>query len=157
QRYSRPVSEEPLKPKRPVLRHMYFTFVQAFKYELWAAVKSLARQPWFTGAAVLTLAVGIGASAAVFSVVYSTLIQPLPYGHPERLVMISENGDDISHRMISYLNFVDWRRRNQVFEDISTVRDLDVTLTEGDQAEAVTAKTVAADYFKILGVTPKLG
>src|SRR5215471_20601717 len=125
--------------------------------DLRLSARQLRRQPLFTCVAVVTLALGIGANSAVFSLIQSVLIRPLPYDHPERLVMMSESGPDIENRMISYPNFVDWRGRNQVFESISTMRDFDLTITEGGNAESVTAKIVAADYFRVLRLSPLTG
>jgi hypothetical protein len=130
---------------------------ETFLRDIRTSLRSLVRQPSFTSVAVITLAIGIGACSAVFSVIQSVLIAPLPYDHSEQLVMMSESGDDVEHRMISYPNLVDWRDRNQTFESISTVRDFDLSITEGAEPQPVTAKIVASGYFSVLHLTPLIG
>ncbi|HEY6334133.1 MAG TPA: ABC transporter permease, partial [Blastocatellia bacterium] len=141
-------------------RNLKVKFVQGItgiSWDLRLAARMLARRPGLALTAVLMLAIGIGANAAVFGLIYSVLLRPLPYPQSEALVMMSTGGDDISNRMVSYPNFADWRRRNQVFESISTVRDSDVTLSGLGVPEVLTCKVVAADYFKVLGINPLLG
>jgi putative ABC transport system permease protein len=131
--------------------------LENFLRDIRTSLRSLVRQPSFTSVAVITLAIGIGACSAVFSVIQSVLIAPLPYDHSEQLVMMSESGDDVEHRMVSYQNFVDWRDRNQVFESISTIRDFELSITEGAEPQPVTTKIVAAGYFRVLHLTPLIG
>src|SRR5256884_7004930 len=95
--------------------------------------RSLVKQPAFTGIAIVTLALGIGANTAMFSVINAVLLRPLPYTQPDRLVWMSESGDEVANRPLSYPNFVDWRARNHVFESMSTFRGLPVTMTGIDQ------------------------
>ncbi|HUK91680.1 MAG TPA: ABC transporter permease, partial [Blastocatellia bacterium] len=144
------------------LSMQFSTFAGTAFSDLGLATRRLSKQPLFSLVAILTLAAGIGANSAIFTVVKNVLISPLPYPNSERLVMMAENDNDISNRMISYPNFVDWRERNDVFDSISTVRDLDMSLTDGGAevvtaGGVVTAKIVAADYFKVLGLNPLAG
>ena len=144
------------------LSMQFSTFAGTAFSDLGLATRRLSKQPLFGLVAILTLAAGIGANSAIFTVVKNVLISPLPYPNSERLVMMAENDNDISNRMISYPNFVDWRERNDVFDSISTVRDLDMSLTDGGAevvtaGGVVTAKIVAADYFKVLGLNPLAG
>src|SRR5215471_7604846 len=125
--------------------------------DLRLAIRLLSKQPLFTLITILTLAIGIGANSAIFSVVENVLVRPLPYPHPERLVMMAQNEAEISNRMISYPNFVDWRERNDVFDSLSTVRDFDMTVTDGSSLGVITIQIVAADYFKVLGLNPLIG
>src|SRR4051812_3618487 len=90
------------------------TLLQDLRYSL----RLLAKRPGFTIVAVLTLALGIGANTAVFSVVSAVLLRSLPYRSPERLVVVSE-AIDKEPRPVSYPNFRDWRAQNEVFEDIA--------------------------------------
>src|SRR2546430_8673914 len=120
-------------------------------------IRSLLKQPAFTSIAIVTLALGIGANTAMFSVINAVLLRPLPYTQPDRLVWMSESGDEVAHRPLSYPNFVDWRARNHVFESISTYRTWSMTLTGMAEPQNVRAGMVAADYFKVMGVTPILG
>ena len=120
-------------------------------------IRSLLKQPAFTSLAILTLALGIGANTAMFSVISAVLLRPLPYTQPDRLVWMNESGDEVANRMLSYPNFVDWRERNHVFESMSTYRTWSMTVTGTDEPQNISAGMVTADYFKVMGVTPILG
>src|SRR5216110_891896 len=93
------------------------------------ALRQLLKNPGFTAVAVLTLALGIGANTAMFSVINAVLLRPLPYTQPDRLVWMSESGDEVANRPLSYPNFVDWRARNHVFQSMSTYRTWSMSLT----------------------------
>lgn len=121
------------------------------------ALRGLRKQPVLTGVAILTLALGIGANTAMFSVINTVLLRPLPYPNPDRLVWMNESGDEVANRMLSYPNFVDWNARNHTFEAMSTYRTWTMTLTGVDQPTNLDAGMVAADYFKVMGVTPIRG
>src|SRR5213595_4038451 len=112
------------------------------------ALRGLRKQPVLTGIAILTLALGIGANTAMFSVINTVLLRPLPYPNPDRLVWMNESGDEVANRMVSYPNFVDWRARNQTFEAMSTYRTWALTLTGVDQPTHLDAGMVTSDYFK---------
>jgi putative ABC transport system permease protein len=120
-------------------------------------IRSLLKQPVFTSIAILTLALGIGANTAMFSVINAVLLRPLPYTQPDRLVWMNESGEEVANRMLSYPNFVDWRERNHVFESMSTYRTWSMTVTGTDEPQNISAGMVTADYFKVMGVTPILG
>jgi putative ABC transport system permease protein len=117
----------------------------------------LRKNPAFTVLAVLMLAVGIGVNTAMFSVINAVLLQPLPYSEPDRIVWMNESGREVQNRHVSYPNFVDWRARNSVFESMSTFRGWEVNLTGSDKPEALDARIVTADYFKVMRTTPLLG
>jgi predicted permease len=121
------------------------------------ALRGLRKQPVLTGVAILTLALGIGANTAMFSVIHTVLLRPLPYPNPDRLVWMNESGDEVANRMLSYPNFVDWNARNHTFEAMSTYRTWSLTLTGVDQPTNIRAGMVAADYFKVMGVGPVRG
>jgi len=120
-------------------------------------VRLLARRPGFASIAVLTLALGIGANTAIFSVVYAVLMRPLPYAEADRLVWLTERHEEIRTRWISYPNFRDWRERNQSFEFIALIRGWQMTLTGGGEAQSVNARMVTADYFRVMRAPPMLG
>ena len=124
------------------------------------AFRQLRRNTGFTAVAVLTLALGIGANTAIFSVVNAILLRPLPYKDPEHLAMLWTNDlkRDIQEEGTSYLNFEDWKNENQVFEDLAIcTRGNPVTLTGFDEPERVEAEAVSANLFSLLGSTPLLG
>jgi predicted permease len=127
--------------------------IQDFIYGL----RWLRKNPGFTVLSVLMLAVGIGVNTAMFSVINAVLLKPLPYHEPDRIVWMNESGPEVANRHVSYPNFVDWRARNTVFEAMSTFRGWTVNLTGSDQPEALDARIVTADYFRVMRTTPMLG
>ncbi len=122
------------------------------------ALRQLRKSPGFTAVAVLTLALGMGANTAIFSVVNSVLLQPLPFRSPGNLVAVKptepNRRDDIG---VSYPAFLDWRSQNQVFEGLSVFRTDDFTLTGRGEPVHVTGAIVSANTFSLLGVAPVLG
>jgi predicted permease len=122
------------------------------------ALRQLRKSPAFTTAAVLTLALGIGANTAIFSVIDAVLLRPLPFHDASRLVVvkITEPGrrDDIG---VSYPAFLDWRSRNHVFDALSAYRTDDFTLTGRSEPAHVTGAVVSANTLSLLGVAPALG
>jgi putative ABC transport system permease protein len=84
-------------------------------------------------------------------------LQPLPYPEPDRIVWMNESGPEVANRQVSYPNFVDWRARNSVFESMSTFRGWSVNITGTDKPEALDARIVTADYFRVMRTTPLLG
>jgi putative ABC transport system permease protein len=119
--------------------------------------RMLLKKPGFTLIAVFTLALGIGANTAIFSVVYALLLSPLPYAEPERLVMLGEKLRDGRRVTISYPNFSDWRERAQSFEGMASVRTQPFNLTGVDKAAQLRGRTVNWNFFQLLGVQPQLG
>jgi hypothetical protein len=131
--------------------------IEALLSDIRFALRGFWKQPVLTGVAILTLALGIGANTAMFSVINTVLLRPLPYSNPDRLVWMNESGNDVANRMLSYPNFVDWNARNRTFEAMSTYKAWSMTLTGVDQPTHVDAGMVAADYFKVMGVAPIRG
>jgi putative ABC transport system permease protein len=120
-------------------------------------LRSLLRTPGFTIAALLTLALGIGANVAIFSVVHAVLLRPLPYASPERLAMLGDRtpAEDVSN--IGFATLQDLRDRNRTFASIAAIRSWAVTLVSADGAELVPGMRVSWNFFEILGVNPALG
>jgi putative ABC transport system permease protein len=133
--------------------------IETIWQDLRYGIRALLKNPGFTFVAVLTLALGIGANTAVFSIVNAVLLRPLPYPHSERLVKVmqvrTETGETGSAH--SYLNFVDYRARNTVFEAMAAYTDDGATLIEGEVPERISGLTVSADFFRLLGVKMQLG
>src|SRR5262245_22147353 len=129
--------------------------------ELWQdlrySVRMLVKSPGFTLIAVLTLALGIGANAAIFSFVNAVLLKPLPYPNPERIVSVWEKHPGGFSNPISTLNFLDWERQNRCFQFLSAIAPDTVTLTGSDSPEQLFVHRVSASYFKALGVEATLG
>jgi predicted permease len=121
------------------------------------AVRMLAKSPGFTAIAVGTLALGIGANTALFSVVNGVLLKPLPYPRPEQLVTLHESKPNFEAGSISFLNFRDWRKENSTFSMMGISRRYTFGLTGAGQAEQVQTQFVSTDFFPMLGVKPVIG
>src|SRR5262245_22899153 len=123
------------------------------------AARMLAARPGFTAVAVLTLALGIGANTAIFSVVRSLLLEPLPFRDPERLVMIWEADAENPQRtnILSMPNYSDFRRGVKAFEESGIFEYLTFNLSGDGEAERVNGLRVSASAFRALGVEPLLG
>ncbi len=119
--------------------------------------RMLVKRPGFTAVAIITLALGIGATTTIFSVVNGVLLSPLPYPQPDRLMILSETSRDFQNMSVSYPNFLDWQRQNRTFSSMAAFRGDGFNLTQAGGAEAVSALMVGADFFKTLGVPPALG
>jgi predicted permease len=121
------------------------------------AARMLRKNPGFTLIAVLTLALGIGANTALFSVVNGVLLNPLPYPHPEQLVTLHESKPNFDRGSISYPNFRDWQKNNRTFASMAIARGYGYSLTGLGDAEQVRARFISSDFFPLLGVNPVLG
>ncbi len=120
-------------------------------------VRRLRRSPGFTAIAIITLALGVGATAAIFSFVNAVLLKPLPYPDPERIVSVAEKFPGGGSNFISTLNFLDWERQNRCFQFLSAIAWDTVTLTDSGSPEELNVHRVSASYFKVLGVGATLG
>jgi predicted permease len=121
------------------------------------AVRTLRKSPGFTAIAILTLALGIGANTSLFSVVNAVLLNPVPYPHPEQLVMLHESKPNFRTGSISYPNFRDWQHDNHSFSSVAVSRNSGFTLTGLGEAEQLNAHFISSDYFSLLGVQPVIG
>jgi putative ABC transport system permease protein len=121
------------------------------------AVRVLASRPGFTVVAIVTLALGIGANAAIFTVVNAVLLRPLPFREPSRLVLLIERTAQLPTVTTSWLNYVDWRDQSRSFEAVAAMRNLTMTLTGRGEPDRVPAKMVTASLLPLLGVSPALG
>ena len=120
-------------------------------------IRSLLKSPGFASASIVALALGIGANTAIFSLVNTVLLRPLPYKDPSRLVMLWQRSPAGGGNDISAADFQDWRDRSRSFEQISAVLGSSFNLTEGDQPERISGLRVTASFFTTLGVMPALG
>ncbi|HEY6271768.1 MAG TPA: ABC transporter permease [Terriglobales bacterium] len=116
-------------------------------------LRILAKSPGFAAVAILTLALGIGANTAIFSVVDAVLLRPLPYKDPGRLVVVLHYGE----YPVAPANFLDWQRQNHVFESMGAAEYWTPNLTGVDQPEHLWALHVTSNIFPMLGVQPQLG
>ena len=129
--------------------------VQDLRY----AARTFRRAPGFLLLSVLTIAVGVGANAAIFSIVNAVLLRPLPFTHPNELVLVTDsdrrtrqsNGD------ATPANFLDWRLRQHSFTALAGFRQAGFALSGGDRPESVAGAIVNANFFDVLDVKPVLG
>ena len=131
------------------------TMMQDVRY----GVRMLAKNTGFTVIAVLTLALGIGANTAIFSVVNSELLRPLPFRDPGKLVRVWGTNSQTGGKSgaLSYPDFADWRTQNQAFEQIGVYTDANYTLTGVEQSAHLEGQTISAELMTLLGATPELG
>ena len=120
------------------------------------AFRMLWRSPGFTMVAVLTLALGIGANSAIFSVINAVLLRPLSFRDPSRLVLITEHSK-FPILTTSYQNYVDWRDQSHSFDGMEATRATNLTLTGGGEPERLTARMATAGLFPLLGVDATVG
>jgi predicted permease len=121
------------------------------------AVRVLLKSPTFSIIAILTLALGIGANTALFSVVNGVLLNPLAYPHSGQLLAVNEKNEGMSSAPISYLNFLDWERETQTLSSMAMYRHEDYNFTGRGPAERITGSMISAQFFPTLEVNPILG
>jgi len=121
------------------------------------ALRMLRRSPGFALVAVLTLALGIGASTSIYSVVYGVLLRPLGYPEPERLVWFLEDQPDLRGAPFSAADFLDYQSQNRSFEELAAIRTLSFNLTGKETPERLQGNVVSPNFFRMLGIRPALG
>src|SRR5262245_60283657 len=131
------------------------TLIQDLRY----GRRGLFKSPGFTAVAALSLALGIGANAAIFSLVNAVMLKPLSYHESDRLVMVWEDASSagVPRNPPAPANFVDWKAENRVFESIAALDWREFNLTGDLKPERVIAYGVSAGFFPLLGVEPELG
>ena len=133
------------------------TLVRSWFEDVRFATRTLMKSPVFAAIAVLTVALGIGANTALFSVVNGVLLNPLPYPESSRLMAIDEKNAGMDKAPISYLNFLDWERQSKTFASMAIYRHEDYNLTGTTQAERLNGFMISARFFSTLGVHPVHG
>jgi putative ABC transport system permease protein len=129
-------------------------FAQDVRY----ALSIFRKQPGFAASAVLTLALGIGATAAIFSVIYSVMLRPLPFADSGRFVHLWSTDAGAVRQSVSYPDFLDWRRQSRTLSRLTAWTEIDgMPIAVGGEAERVEAVAVLGDFFHALGVQPMLG
>jgi predicted permease len=131
------------------------TLIKDIRY----GVRGLLKRPGFTVIALITLALGIGANTAIFSVVNAVLLRPLPFQKPEELVIVWEDlaFAGFPHNTPAPANYVDWKTQNQSFVDMAASHETSFNLTGDGEPERVSTYAVTANFFPLLGVQPLLG
>jgi putative ABC transport system permease protein len=129
------------------------TLIRDLRY----GARSLAKRPGFTAVAVLTLAVGVGANTAIFSVVNAVLLRPLQYPNAERLAAVEELSEKGTRVQVTPANFLDWRAQNTVFEQLAAIFERTSNLSTGGEAERIELAMTSANFFEVFGVRPLHG
>jgi putative ABC transport system permease protein len=140
---------------REVSREMWgFNAIETLIHDLRYGARMLLKRPGFTLVVVVTLAFGIGANAALFSVVNGVLLRSLPYQEPERIVTLWEHNtrEGIARDDVSPANFLDWRERQRVFSEMAFANPDSLDYASGDEPEVIRAALVSKGFFQILGV-----
>ncbi|HYE65886.1 MAG TPA: ABC transporter permease, partial [Pyrinomonadaceae bacterium] len=143
-----------------VSREMWrFSSLETLLQDLRYGVRVLWKSPAFTLVAIVALALGIGANSAIFSIVDTVLLRPLPYKDPDRLVMVWEERSKLGfpRDTPAPANFIDWRDQNQVFEGMAAFTSLSFNLTGAGDPERIDGQRVTAGFFPLLGVEPLVG
>jgi len=129
------------------------TLIQDIRF----ALRVLRNDPGFALVAVLVLAIGIGANTAIFSVVDTVLLRPLPYPHAERLVFIENVSQNAGHTPMSYANFLFWRDQHQLFDQVMTYFSSTAAINGLQEPEEVSSVRISANLLPTLGIFPIVG
>src|SRR5881392_3686774 len=129
--------------------------LQDFRY----ALRMLAKQPAFAAIAVLTLALGIGANTAIFSIINSVLLRPLPYPNADRIMVLNESSGPGQDYSVALPDYFDWQRDNIVFEYLAATHKESRNLSgiPGRDPERVSCASVTRNFFNIIGLPPQIG
>src|SRR6476661_6432963 len=133
--------------------------MQTLKHDLLYALRSLLKSPAYAAVTILTLALGIGANTAIFSVVNGAMLKPLPYPHPERLAFISSTFPNLGFDRfwISLPEWAEFKQRNRSFQDVGAYREGSVNLGTLDRPRRVNSAIVTPELLNVLGVAPLRG
>jgi len=132
-------------------------WLEQFFEDIRFGLRLLRKNPGFTAVAVLTLALGIGANTAVFSLVYAVLLRPLPYKNPSSLIVLNETTPKVGTVSVSYPNFLDWRSASRAFSQMAAVHQSDFNLAGITQPENISGDAVSPNFLSMMGVRPILG
>ena len=132
-------------------------FLESIVQDLRFTLRQLRQNPAFTVSATTMVALGIGASVAIFAFVDAALIKPLPYREPSRLLYVTETTPEIPRAAISYYDYLDWKKMNQVFESLDVYHQRGAVINTPTGMEMVDGARVSDGFFRTLGVAPLLG
>ncbi len=151
--------ERRVPPESVVLGNEKTSLIGDLWQDLRYGLRMLWKNPGFTAVAGIALALGIGANSAIFSVVNTILLRPLPYKNPDQLVMVWEENSKQGYPQDTpaAANYIDWRDQNQVFAGIAAMTEISFNLTGAGDPERIDGQRVSASLFPLLGVEPQLG
>src|SRR5437016_9018087 len=123
------------------------------------AVRQLIKNPAFSAVAIITLALGIGANTAIFSIINSVLLRPLPYPNADRIMVLNESSGPRQDFSVALPDYFDWKRDNTVFEHLAVTHQESRNLSgiPGREAERVSCASVTLNFFKVIVLSPELG
>ena len=133
------------------------SFVETCWQDLRFGLRMLRKNPGFTAVAIITLTMGIGVNTALFTIVNSVVLNPLPYPQPSRLVSIYQRTAQFQTAGDTYPNFLDWEKENRSFDVLAAYSEHDFNLTGVGEPEKLRGQMVSAGFFSMLGVKPLLG
>jgi predicted permease len=134
-----------------------FTWIERLLGDIQYALRMLRKAPGFTAIAVLTLALGIGANTAVFSIVYAALLQPLPFRDASRLLVLNETTPMVGVVSVSYPNFLDWRAQSHSFSEMAAAHLVGFNLSGVTEPESLSGLAVSPNFLTMLGMRPAIG
>jgi putative ABC transport system permease protein len=129
------------------------TLIKDIRY----GIRGLLKRPGFTAVAIVTLALGIGANTAIFSVVNAVVLRPLPYAEPERLMTLWETMPGSDQRSVAPGNFVDWRTQNKTFQGLAATFYANFNLTSDGEPDRIDGATITSNFMSVLGASAQLG
>jgi len=132
-------------------------WLESIAHDVRFALRQLRKSPAFTAVVILTLALGIGANTALFSIVNTVLLHPIALPHPSQLVSVDASKPNFEHGSITWPNFLDWQRDNRSFSSLAAYAHQGFVMTGSGNAERVRGNYVTANFFQTLGVQPVLG
>jgi putative ABC transport system permease protein len=156
-RAEQPLAARALQPSLELIERKGGMRMESFIHDLRFGVRMLVKNPGFTWIAVLTLALGIGANTAIFSVVNTVLLRPLPYKDAEQLLAVWEVQTKSNQSLFSPAEFLDYQTQNQSFTDLAAYRFMPFTLTGQGEPKQVDGMIVSANFFSLLGVPAERG
>ena len=142
-----------LEQSHAVVSFGFETALQDFRF----AIRQLRKNPGFAATAILVLALGIGASVAIFAFVDAALLKPLPYQNPSRLVGVYERVGMIPRSNLSYLDFLDWKRMNRVFTSLEVWNSTGFLLHTREGTQTALGVRISSGFFQTLGISPAIG
>jgi len=133
------------------------SLVETMAQDLRYGWRMLLKSPGFAVAALFTLALGIGANTAIFSVVYGILLQPLPFRDASHLILLNETTPKVGDVSVSYPNFQDWRAQSHTFSEMAAVSNVQFNMTGGTQPENIAGLAVSPNFLNMAGIQPLAG
>jgi putative ABC transport system permease protein len=149
----------PTQIREEIYRMNSLTFIESLWQDVRCGARMLRKNAGFAMVAVLTLALGIGANTAIFSVIHAVLLNPLPYDDPERIVLLLESnpGRGFPQFSVSPPNYTDWKKDSTSFEHMASIDRGDFNYTGGPEPERLSGARVASSFFAVMGATPAMG